>query len=90
MSTTKVLKNLNIVLDLSLPPNNNPIKLTITVKKGQLLLDVVRQFMMENNIPCYLELSILSTIEALILESLRKDMEIDAKGTYDMNWNLII
>ncbi|CAB4381364.1 hypothetical protein RhiirA5_493614 [Rhizophagus irregularis] len=79
MSTTKVLKNLNIVLDLSLPPNNNPIKLTITVKKGQLLLDVVRQFMMENNIPCYLELSILSTIEALILESLRKDMEIDAK-----------
>lgn len=90
MSPTKVLKNLNIVLDLSLPPNNNPIKLTITVKKGQLLLDVVRHFMMENNIPCYLELSILSIIEALILESLRKDMESDAKGTYDMNWNLII
>jgi hypothetical protein len=89
MSPAKILKDLNIGLDLSLPPNNNPIKLTITVKKGQLLLDVVRHFMMENNIPCYLELSILSTIEALMLESLRRDMERDAKGTYDMNWSLI-
>ncbi|RIA78681.1 hypothetical protein C1645_218897, partial [Glomus cerebriforme] len=78
MSPTKVLKDLNIVLNLSLPPNNNS-KLTIMVKKGQILLDTVRSFMMENNIPCYLELSILSTIEALMLENWRIDMERDAK-----------
>jgi hypothetical protein len=82
MSQTKILKDLNVVLDLSLPPSNNPTRLTITVKKGQLLLDVVRYFMMENNIPCYLEVSILSTIEALMLETWRRDMERDAKGIY--------
>jgi hypothetical protein len=84
MSQTKVLKTLSVTLDLSLPPNNNPIKFTMTVKKGQLLLDVVRYFMTESNIPCYLEVSILSTIESLILESWRKDMERDAKGMRDV------
>ncbi|CAG8513604.1 989_t:CDS:2 [Funneliformis mosseae] len=79
MSPTKVLKNLSIELIFSPPPNNNPITLTIVIKKGQLLLDVVRHFMMENNIPCYLEVSTLSTIEALMMASLRKDMEKDVE-----------
>jgi len=84
MSPTKILKNLSIELLFNLPSNNKPISLTIVVKKGQLLLDVVRHFMSENNIPCYLEVSILSTIEALMLESLRKDTERDAESTYDI------
>ncbi|CAI2167099.1 7188_t:CDS:2 [Funneliformis geosporum] len=79
MSPTKVLKNLSIELLFNLPPNNNPITLTIVIKKDQLLLDIVRHFMMEKNIPCYLEVSILSTIEALMLASLHKDMEKDVE-----------
>jgi hypothetical protein len=81
MPPTKVLKDLSIDLDCTLLSNNTPTRFTIQVKKGQLLIDVVRRFMNAHNIPCYLENSILSTIESLVNESWRRDMERDSKST---------
>ncbi|CAG8662841.1 640_t:CDS:10 [Dentiscutata erythropus] len=75
MKVTKILKDLSINLHFALPPSNALIKLTIHVKKDRLLLDAVRRFMNNNNIPCYLENSVLSIVETLIEESWRRDIE---------------
>ena len=80
MSPTKVLKDLTVELSFALPPNNAPVYLILEVKRGQLLVDVVRHFMEENNVPCYLEISVLSTVEALLKESWRKDVEREGKS----------
>ena len=75
------LKDLSIDFQFTIPPNNHvPVKLTLEVKKDQLILDVVRIFMNENDIPCYLEVSILSIIESLMIESWRIDIELDSKS----------
>ncbi|CAG8438206.1 3856_t:CDS:10 [Funneliformis mosseae] len=79
MTPTKVLKDLSVDLTLTLPPNNAPTRLTIQIKKDQLLMEVVRRFMNAYNVPCYLENSILSIIESLMVESWRKDAERDSK-----------
>ncbi|CAI2171681.1 11574_t:CDS:10 [Funneliformis geosporum] len=79
MTPTKILKDLSVDLTFSLPPNNAPTRITIKIKKDQLLMDVVRRFMSAYNVPCYLENSILSTIESLMVESWRKDAERDSK-----------
>ncbi|CAG8491868.1 14399_t:CDS:10 [Acaulospora morrowiae] len=79
MTATKVLKDLSIILELTILPNSNPVSYNFQVKKGQMLLDIVRNFMMEHNIPCYLEISVMSTIESLMRESWRRDMEMDSK-----------
>jgi len=80
MLQTKVIKDLSVDLYLTLPPNNVQIKFTIQIKKDQLLVNIVRRFMDENNIPFYMENSVLSTIESLMSESCRIDMERDSKS----------
>ncbi|KAF0446646.1 protein c12orf4-like [Gigaspora margarita] len=85
MKATKILKDLSINLHFTLPPSNALIKLTIHVKKDRLLLDVVRRFMNNNNIPCYLENSVLSIVETLIEESWRRDIEKASKIDNEMN-----
>ena len=75
MPPTKILKDLSVDLYCALPPNNTQTRFTIQIKKDQLLMDVVRRFMNTCNIPCYLENSVLSTIESLMNESRRTDME---------------
>ncbi|CAG8463468.1 6669_t:CDS:10 [Scutellospora calospora] len=77
MSTAKVIKDLSINLHLTMPPSNA--SFTIHLKEGQLLLDTVRHFMDENNIPCYLEISIMSVIDSLMEESRRIKLEKDIK-----------
>ncbi|PKC04815.1 hypothetical protein RhiirA5_401257 [Rhizophagus irregularis] len=79
MPPAKVLKDLSVNLYFTLPPNNTQTRFTIQIKKDQLLIDVVRHFMNTDNIPCYLENSVLSTIESLMNESWRRDMERDSK-----------
>ncbi|CAJ0647211.1 4966_t:CDS:2 [Entrophospora sp. SA101] len=81
MSTSqKFIKELSIDFEFTIPPNNHaPVKLKLEAKQDQLILDVVRTFMSQNDIPCYLEVSILSIIESLMIESWRIDMEIDSK-----------
>ncbi|RHZ88578.1 hypothetical protein Glove_22g186 [Diversispora epigaea] len=79
MLATKVLKNLSVVLELSIPPSNEPVSYTFQLKKGQLLLDMVKNFMVLHDIPCYLEISVMSIIESLMRESWRRDLERDAK-----------
>ncbi|CAG8467598.1 7378_t:CDS:10 [Ambispora leptoticha] len=83
MSPTKVLKDMTVELQFTLPPNNNPVSLKLSVKKGQLLVDVVRHFMNENNVPCYLEISVLSVVESLLKGSWRGDVERNGKVTND-------
>ncbi|CAG8748133.1 16956_t:CDS:2, partial [Racocetra persica] len=85
MKVTKILKDLSINLHFALPPSNALIKLTIHVKKDRLLLDAVRCFMNNNNIPCYLENSVLSVVETLIEESWRRDIEKASKIEDEMN-----
>lgn len=79
MIATKVLKDLSVVLELSIPPSNVPISYTFQLKKGQLLLDLVKSFMVLHDIPCYLEVSVMSIVESLMRESWRRDLERDAK-----------
>ncbi|KAG9300615.1 hypothetical protein G9A89_005215 [Geosiphon pyriformis] len=79
MSCTKVLKDLSIDLQFTLPPNNKPVFLKVKLKRGQLLVDVIRHFMEENNVPCYLEMSVLSTVESLLKESWRRDVELQGE-----------
>ncbi|CAG8494357.1 5518_t:CDS:2, partial [Cetraspora pellucida] len=76
--STKVIKNLSIDLHLTISPGNSS-SFTIHLEEGQLLIDAVRNFMDENNIPCYLEVSIMSVIESLMEESWRIDVERDTK-----------
>lgn len=80
MSPAKILKDISVDLKFAIPPNNKKCTLTIHLKKNQLLLDVVRRFMNDNRIPCYLEISLLSVIEHLVQESLRRDIERDNKS----------
>jgi hypothetical protein len=80
MSPAKVLKDLSVNLYFTLPPNNTQSRFTIQIKKDQLLIDVVRHFMNTENIPCYLENSVLSTIESLMNESWRIDIERESKS----------
>jgi hypothetical protein len=79
MEPTKILKDITVDLKFVIPPNKKCM-LTIHLKKEQLLLDVVREFMDDNKIPCYLENSLLSVVEHLIQESLRIDTERDSKS----------
>ncbi|RIA95135.1 hypothetical protein C1645_507464 [Glomus cerebriforme] len=79
MSPTKVLKDLSVNLHFTLPPNNVQTGFTIQIKKDQLLIDVVRHFMNVYNIPFYLENSVLSTVESLMNESWRRDIERDSR-----------
>ncbi|CAG8475851.1 4584_t:CDS:2 [Paraglomus occultum] len=81
MSPTKVLKNLSVDLQFTIPPSNVPIVLTISLEKDQLFVDTIRHFMEVNNVPCYLEMSILSTVETLMNEDWRKSIEHNAKVT---------
>ncbi|CAG8436569.1 6217_t:CDS:10 [Ambispora gerdemannii] len=83
MSPTKVLKDLSVELQFTLPSSNKPVSLKLCVKHGQLLVDVVRHFMDENNVPCYLEISVLSVVESLLKESWRGDAELNGKITND-------
>ncbi|CAG8527864.1 1901_t:CDS:10 [Dentiscutata erythropus] len=80
MTTTKVIKNLSVNLHLTISSGDSS-SFTIHLKEGKLLLDTVRHFMDENNIPCYLEVSIMSVIESLMEESRRINLEKDAKIT---------
>ncbi|CAG8466690.1 15619_t:CDS:10, partial [Funneliformis mosseae] len=75
---------ISIDLKYAIPPSNKKCIVTICLKKDQLLLDVVRRFMNDNKIPCYLELSLLSVIESLMKESLRIDIEINRKFESDL------
>ena len=80
MSPTKVLKNLSVDLHFTIPPSNVPIVLTIELEKDQLFVDKIRHFMEVNNVPCYLEMSILSTVETLMNEDWRRSVEYNARG----------
>ncbi|GES99450.1 protein C12orf4 homolog [Rhizophagus clarus] len=79
MDPTKILKDISVDLKFVIPPSNKKCMLTIHLKKDKLLLDVVRDFMDDNKIPCYLENSLLSVVEHLIQENLRIDTERDNK-----------
>ncbi|PKY48982.1 hypothetical protein RhiirA4_404951 [Rhizophagus irregularis] len=79
MEPIKILKDIMVDLKFVIPPSNKKCMLTIHLKKDKLLLDVVREFIDDNNIPCYLENSLLSVVEHLIQESLRIDTERDNK-----------
>ncbi|CAG8774948.1 20669_t:CDS:10 [Gigaspora margarita] len=78
MMKTKVVKNLSVDLHLTISPGSSS-SFTIHLEKEQVLLDAVRHFMNEKNIPCYLEISIMSVIESLMKESWRINLEKDAK-----------
>ncbi|CAI2164011.1 4357_t:CDS:10 [Funneliformis geosporum] len=84
MVPTKILKDISVDLKYAIPPSNKESIVTICLKKDQLLLDVVRRFMNDNKIPCYLELSLLSVTESLMKESLRMDIENDKKIESDL------
>ncbi|CAG8469229.1 9677_t:CDS:10 [Diversispora eburnea] len=69
MTSPLILERLvEVLLELSIPPSNVPVSYTFQLKKGQLLLDMVKNFMVLHDIPCYLEISVMSTIESLMRE----------------------
>ncbi|CAG8442530.1 3370_t:CDS:10 [Gigaspora rosea] len=78
MMKTKVIKNLSVDLHLTISPGSSS-SFTIHLEKEQVLLEAVRHFMNEKNIPCYLEISIMSVIESLMKESWRISLEKEAK-----------
>jgi hypothetical protein len=86
MASAKILKDISVDLNFAIPPSNKKCLFTIHLKKNQLLLDIVRRFMNDNKIPCYLEISLLSVIEHLVQESLRRDIERDNRSKINSNF----
>ncbi|KAG0333952.1 hypothetical protein BG004_000619 [Podila humilis] len=83
MALEKVPHTIDIRYSYAPFPGADLKTIVITLPEGALLLDVIRHFRVENNVPVYLEHSMLSTAQSLIKSTHKTRMEQQVKLVND-------